>query len=638
MFPLEGEWEFYWKQLLGPEDFTNPAISTRKMFIHVPGTWGNTPVSPEVKSSRKPTNPLNREQDRIYRSSPYTGQEIGKNGFATYRLILRGLPEDRDLALYVPLIFMASKVWVNGRLVSSVGMVGKNSFTEIPGWTQRVIPLPHKDNIEVIMNVSDFTFQSGGMRTAPAVGPRGMVKRYMLQSIFITIFIAGALFIMGAYHLILFFFRRKDLTPLFFGIFSLILAIYTMVGTDDHILSSIFPHIPWHTLYMSAFLTYYIAIPLFVAFLRSLYPFEFPSWLLPVSVTVSTAFAISLFLLSPSVNGSFIRVFDIITKLTGMYLVYILIKASRNKREGALLLLLGGTVLYVTLVHDVLYDFEFVRSGNLIPFGVLTFMVFQTAMLSMRFARAFARVERQERALERSNIDLEKRVRDRTARLETSMREKDILLRELHHRVKNNLQTIVSLLNIKLDEVSDLSRTALIESRNRVQAMAFIHEGLYNAPNLAVIDFESYTKSIIVNLFETFGVEKDDIRLEINISRVHIDMDTSVCCGLILNELVSNCLKHAFPEDQKDRRISISFYESSPEYFSFIVADNGKGLPEDIRPETASSFGLRLVYGLITYQLKGSILVESGDETRIVMSIPKKRRRDETSADIDSGR
>lgn len=188
--------------------------------------------------------------------------------------------------------------------------------------------------------------------------------------------------------------------------------------------------------------------------------------------------------------------------------------------------------------------------------------------------------------------------------LEKSLKEKDVLLQEIHHRVKNNMQIISSFLSLQKKYVKEEeSIDTLTESQNRVKTMAIIHEKLYQSPNLTNINFKEYIESLVWDLFYTYGYEKGNVQPIFDLDEVNIGLDTAIPCGLIINELVSNSLKYAFPS--RKGTIIIEF-KSKGEEILLKVADNGVGLPADIEPENAETLGLKLVY-ILTKQLEGEL-------------------------------
>ncbi|MCZ6508753.1 MAG: HAMP domain-containing protein, partial [Acidobacteria bacterium] len=194
--------------------------------------------------------------------------------------------------------------------------------------------------------------------------------------------------------------------------------------------------------------------------------------------------------------------------------------------------------------------------------------------------------------------------RQAEAALRRSLHEKEILLKEVHHRVKNNLQIVSSLLALQEGGLDAGSR-GLRESQNRIRSMALIHEHLYQSTDLASIDFSAYLQELVVNLLASYGSRAETIHCEVDILACPLSLDTAVPCGMIVNELVANAVEHAFDAD--GGKLWVSF---APEdgHQVLRVADDGRGLPEDFDIARTSSLGLRLVSAL-TSQLGGELRV-----------------------------
>jgi two-component sensor histidine kinase len=198
--------------------------------------------------------------------------------------------------------------------------------------------------------------------------------------------------------------------------------------------------------------------------------------------------------------------------------------------------------------------------------------------------------------------------------LKASLQQKEMLLREIHHRVKNNLQIISSLLGLQSDCISDPQVLALFkDSQDRIRSMALIHEKLYRSGNLARIDFTSYIGDLAAELLRSYGVDPNRVSLQVVGEKAWLNVDTAVPCGLILQELVSNCLKHAFPEGRSGE-ITIALRAEAEGKYALTVRDTGIGFPEDLDFRHTESLGLQLVI-ILTEQLGGTIVRQSGEGT-----------------------
>ena len=205
-----------------------------------------------------------------------------------------------------------------------------------------------------------------------------------------------------------------------------------------------------------------------------------------------------------------------------------------------------------------------------------------------------------------------------TDRLKSSLNEKKILIKEIHHRVKNNMQIITSLLNLQiqhLDGEEIVAATVLKESQNRVRSMAMIHEKLYLSKDFTHIRFEDYIKRLLSDLLYSYNTNLDQVKLVVDVEDVNLNMETAVPCGLIISELISNSLKYAFPEEKKGQiKVSLQQVPQDPR-FILTVADDGVGLPPDLDLKNITTLGLELVYNL-TQQIDGEIELDCSQGTK----------------------
>ncbi len=221
-----------------------------------------------------------------------------------------------------------------------------------------------------------------------------------------------------------------------------------------------------------------------------------------------------------------------------------------------------------------------------------------------------------------SIIDITERKRSENT-IRESLAEKEILLREIHHRVKNNMQVVSSLLNLQAGYVEDRQARAMFEDcQARVRSMAMVHEKLYRSPNLATLDFGQHVRELCEALVRTFSNEARSINLNVVADAVSLDIDTAIPVGLILNELVTNALKYAYPAGGSGE-LRISLRLATPEQLILSVADNGVGLPKGFEVEQARSLGLKMIRSL-TRQIKGRLEVRQSDgaEFRIAFPVP----------------
>ena len=311
-----------------------------------------------------------------------------------------------------------------------------------------------------------------------------------------------------------------------------------------------------------------------------------------------------------------------------------------------------GTALVLTAASIVISVILYVMLGGPIEgqvrtSGIVVSVIIPSVvapLVSLLFVRLLFKLDIAERALAEANAELESRVRQRTAELlkanealkaeiterkraegqiRASLREKEVLLQEIHHRVKNNLQVISSLLYLQAKNIQYEEAPLMFQdSQSRVRAMALVHEKLYQSQDQARVDFAEYLRSLANHLFRSYGVNTNVISLKVSVDDVFLGVDIAIPCGLILNELVSNSLKHAFP-DGRAGEICIELRVADGQ-LTLMVSDNGVGFSDDLDFRDTGSLGLQLVNTLVN-QLEGTIELErsSGTAFKITFTEPR---------------
>jgi len=221
--------------------------------------------------------------------------------------------------------------------------------------------------------------------------------------------------------------------------------------------------------------------------------------------------------------------------------------------------------------------------------------------------------ERLVNKLEKKMLDLEREVAERkqaAEKIKATLKEKEILLQEVHHRVKNNMQIISSLFNLQSRHIKDKQASEIFKSsQNRIRSMALIHERFYQSEDMARVDFAEYAQNLTGHLFSSHGINPGAVKLNLKIKDVFLDLNTAIPCGLIINELVSNSLKHAFP-GANNGEIKIAMHPSNKDGMEVIISDNGVGLPKEVDFRKTDSLGLHLVNLLAEDQLHGDIKLD----------------------------
>lgn len=225
------------------------------------------------------------------------------------------------------------------------------------------------------------------------------------------------------------------------------------------------------------------------------------------------------------------------------------------------------------------------------------------------------------------NSDITERKKNENQMIK-SLEEKEILLREIHHRVKNNMQIISSLLNLQIQHVENIEAVNILkESQGRVKSMAMVHEKLYQSPHFNNINFKEYVKKLVFDIFYSYGIKTETIEYVLNIENINIAVETAIPLGLIINELVTNSVKYAFPKCKGTIKIEL---KPSNQGLELIVADNGIGLPKKINIHNTSTLGLKLVNSLVK-QIDGQIELDRNNGTSFRINFKEQIYKDRLS-------
>ena len=386
---LDGEWAFYWKRLLTPDDFGGPHPPAVSAYLSLPGSWNGVRVD---------------------------GEELGGKGYATFRLLILTGPVHGDLALRLRGVNSACRLWVDGKLLAEIGVVGKDRSGETPAQSVQIAGLPLDGRpVDLVLQVSNYHYREGGVVASIELGSAKQLESAQLMLWGLTLFCIGSLLVMGLYHVVLFCFRRKNTAPLYFGFYCLLWTGYLLTSTsNDWVVNLLFNRIPVPLLNRVDLLCFVISVPVAYAFFRTLYPEEFSMRLQQATWAMAAVFTCSGLALPTMTFTSIIPVYYLFSSMMIFYSLVRLFAAMRRKRQGALFILLGCVAIGSAGLNDMLYDMQLIRSVYLVPLGMFVFILFQALALSLRFSRAFTAVEWLSDALADKNLSLETEMAERT--------------------------------------------------------------------------------------------------------------------------------------------------------------------------------------------------------------------------------
>ncbi|MBW7456543.1 sensor histidine kinase, partial [Paenibacillus sepulcri] len=365
---LGGEWEFYWSELLTPDDFREPRKPGLTGYFTSPGYWNRE----AVKDLSFPAG-----------------------GYATLRLQVHVKPEEGALALKINNIFTAYRIWVNGEPLASAGTVGTDAKSAVARQIVQTAPIrlsSGQDMLEIVIQLSNYSYTKSGFQNNIQLGTSAQIETLYRKNMEGTFVSFGACTIMALYHLVLFILRRRERSALYLGIFSLLVAIRILFVNDRYIYNWL-PGLNWELFCKVPYAVFFFGLVMIAMFVQTLYPRYFARR--AVTVTQAAGGGATLFcLLTPQRWYDKILIpFELFTCALIAYTLFVLVRAMRDRQAGTLVFLIGYAALAGTILHDFLYMSEMTHLGSLAPYGLLVFISMQSLILARRFVQAFTEVE-----------------------------------------------------------------------------------------------------------------------------------------------------------------------------------------------------------------------------------------------------
>ncbi|WP_036746420.1 sensor histidine kinase [Paenibacillus sp. UNC451MF] len=393
---LNGEWDFYWNRLISPEEAALYGESHQAAdWLQLPSSWNGYLVDDE---------------------------EISGKGYATFHLRLLTETTDDILALELPSIRTAYKLWVNGEALAKAGKVGVSPDSGRPGYKPQLVYFkPNDTTIDIVLQVSNYHHRVGGIWSGLSLGTAEQVANRHNNHMGLDLMLVGSLLLMGLYHFGLFLIRFKERGSLYFSLFCIAVGIRAMyVGAGAAL--QMFPSIPWECGLRIEYYCFYLGLPLAVMFCKSLYPQEIKrSFVIGTQVT-GVLFSLAVTVLPPEIFTFTTQAYQVITLLVCSYVMAGIVKALLRGREGAWFATLGGGVYAFTVIVDILYYNQWIRVGDISSYGLFYFIFMTSFIISLKSFKAFASVETLSRQLRELNMGLEHRIKERTAELQRSNR------------------------------------------------------------------------------------------------------------------------------------------------------------------------------------------------------------------------
>ncbi len=610
---LDGQWAFYWQQLLSPEDF-GPAQTLKSAdYIDVPGLWNRYP-----KNTNK-----------------WPG-----DGFATYRLLLDNIPVKNHLIyLKIPEMPTAYRLWVNGDIVSENGIVGKNKQEMKPVFLPKIVSLnTDRPEIELVLQVSNFFHKDGGIWHSMEIGTEQDLASMRERPVFFDMLLFGGLFIMGLYHLGLYALRRQERAPLYFGLFCLTVGIRSLL-VGQRIFYGLVPGLDWEIQQKMEYLLLYLSAPAFFMFFYHLFPREVSRRFCSVITWCCGIFGVIVVAAPAKIYGHTGNLFQILVYAASAYLAVVMVKIIQQKREGSLLFAGGFVVLMLTVINDTLYTHLIIQTRPMAHFGVFMFIFFQAFLLSKKFSGAFAKVEVISNELAVKNQEL--------VRLDKL---KDEFLANTSHELKTPLHGIIGLAESMVEGAA--GSLASLQRKN-LSIIASSGRRLFNLINdlldfakirrnelelqLSPVDLRSIAELVIAFTTPMIGDRQLKMINKIPENLPPVAADENRLQQVMFN-LVGNAVKFTHNGTIEIRA------EKKKDAITVTVQDTGIGIAEKDREKIFSEFeqvygsmdrsyggtGLGLAISQRLIRLHGSeITVESVPEKGSAFSFPLSISKDE---------
>ncbi|URN96662.1 MAG: ATP-binding protein [Candidatus Pristimantibacillus lignocellulolyticus] len=590
---LQGEWAFYWQELLTPEDIQNRLESDGNFdrWISIPSSW------------------LNYRLD---------DQQLSGTGFATFRVVIELSEQDQNerLALRMPTIFHSYKLWVNGELLEEVGVVGQDKSSVTPHLaTKLVFFQPEKDRVELVMQVANFHHMRGGITKYIELGGSDVLTVKTNLKIAAEMFITASLLVIGVYHLLLFALRRKDRAPLYFGLFTMLFGIRSLL-VGELLITQLWPVFPWELQFKIEYLILCSSVYIIMMYSECIFPNYVSRWFHLGTRIVTCSFCIVIIVTPALIYTKLLLAIGVIVVLHMIYLMIGLALAAMRRTEGATIFLLVSVVALVTVINDFLYFNEWSRIGNTSPLGLLVFTIAQMILLSSRFTRAASNEERiaselqdANKKLIEMNMNLEGTVQERTQaltaahddlrtsydRLLHSEQGRKKLLAYITHDLRMPLSSMLGYVEAVQDRVKpehdeqylNYIRDNTIRINRMIEELSFLShletgQVSYRMEQVSVFQF-------LRKFYEQYELVVRDAGLDfvLDIGNAEdqglgspvVEMDTQRLEQALFN-LVSNAMK--FSSKGGMVRIALAVDEVNHTRYAIIsVQDSGMGIPPD---------------------------------------------------------
>jgi two-component system, sensor histidine kinase ChiS len=547
---LEGEWEFYWKELLTNEEIDKKVDLNNRSFLKVPDSWNNQKV-----------NQMKLE---------------GKT-FGTYRIKILMPLESKPIGIKNVYVSTAYKLLSNNKEIFKVGEIGDSPEKSQPKSKLLLHEVPYSPEINLVLQISNFHHYKGGLRRAVKIGDLKKIINERNWLVSIDLLLAGSLIIMGFYHLFTYILRRDDQSNFFFGILCFLIFLRILFAGEIFI-TTLYEDISYYLLTRIEYSSIYIGFPIFILYLYTCYKNYMPFYIVIGTLLISIPFVALLFFGDIYILTQSLLIYTYILVLTIIIVLLFLMYLVYKKEYAALYLLISGVIFGLTIFNDILHNHNFINTAYVSPYGFFVVIFAQSILISVRFTSALRESERDREFLESKEKDLIISKME----VEKLNRTKDDFLSNLSHEIKTPLSYVYAYSELLKDTVKEDNKQYAIEIYLNAKKLNDYINDLFLITEIETkiklnkkeINLYDLIESILKN-YENLILMKEIIVLN------QIDRNQFINIDIFLVEkALSNIIKNAIIYNTNRGKINITFIEKENHYI-ITISDTGIGIQKE---------------------------------------------------------
>lgn len=477
----------------------------------------------------------------------YLEDRNGSKGVATFFIDLKTTPKKALSIDFNPLV-NPWKLFIDNRLIYESGTIDPVKGVYLASPKRHVVNfIPTGTKTRLTLWVANSQHHHFGLGVSPVIAPEGILETSHESRKYFDLAIISILLAFGLYHIGLFFAWRGDSAMLWFGLFLIAFAV-RIAATGEKTTLLLFDSMSWETLTRTEYISGYFTLPLFILYIGSLYQKQSIKKIEYLNVGVGALFVLSALFMPTLFFTSMMPLAEIVIVQSLIFVAWVLYRAYKDKEPYSTFAFVTFGVFFLTVLHDMLMFSKIIdATQDLSPVGFVFYLFAQAHILLRRYANAFHTLQKHEN-------ELEYLIAKRTAELKDLLSQRELLMRELSHRVKNNLQFILGLLWTKRSKASSETQAILLSLQSQIQAIATVHEALCSQVDITSVNGGEYLNTVLDALQELYP----HILFKYTYKSIgFLSTDDIVSLGLIVSELISNSIKHVFSD--QNGTITIEF-------------------------------------------------------------------------------